>query len=187
MNDVSRSSISVSSHASAGGVVDLLCRDEEAWNRDNPSLETGSNEAVIIGGSAVEQLICPICLESPRSEDVATIDGCAHRFCFECINHWADIKDECPLCRMKFHTMYNRGTETKVRSNSIGSRMQHMGIRFLLEMEERMEIMDRIASEMEEQRQIITEIEAEQRALEANLWSLFQILRVLAVVQYKLL
>mmetsp|Transcript_14930 Transcript_14930/g.27185 ORF Transcript_14930/g.27185 Transcript_14930/m.27185 type:complete len:102 (+) Transcript_14930:106-411(+) len=101
MNDVSRSSISVSSPASAGGVVDLLRRDEEAWNRDNASLQTssGSNGAVIIGGSAVEQLICPICLEYPRSEDVATIDGCAHRFCFECINHWANIKDECLYAR----------------------------------------------------------------------------------------
>jgi len=68
---------------------------------------------------------------------------------------------------MKFHTVYNRGTgtETKVGSNSIESRMQHVGIRIVLEIEERMEIMDRIASEMEEQRQIITEIEAEQRAL----------------------
>jgi hypothetical protein len=35
---------------------------------------------------------CAICLDAPSSlTEVATISGCAHRFCFDCIDKWAKV------------------------------------------------------------------------------------------------
>uniref|UniRef100_A0A8C0FR39 RING-type E3 ubiquitin transferase n=1 Tax=Bubo bubo TaxID=30461 RepID=A0A8C0FR39_BUBBB len=40
---------------------------------------------------------CPICLIT--LDNAALTMPCLHRFCFSCIQRWAEIKPECPLCR----------------------------------------------------------------------------------------
>ena len=50
-------------------------------------------------------LICVICHEPPDERSVASIDGCSHQFCYECINRWAAIKNACPLCKAAFRTV----------------------------------------------------------------------------------
>ena len=45
---------------------------------------------------------CVICLEKPSQESLASIDGCDHHFCFECIAQWAEHENSCPLCKNRF-------------------------------------------------------------------------------------
>jgi len=44
---------------------------------------------------------CAICL-SDITEDLAKLDSCLHIFCFTCIKDWADVTNECPLCKRRF-------------------------------------------------------------------------------------
>lgn len=42
---------------------------------------------------------CSICIEQIKAGcDVATLP-CAHTFHFNCIFHWLEVNDKCPLCR----------------------------------------------------------------------------------------
>uniref|UniRef100_A0A8D0G3S8 RING-type E3 ubiquitin transferase n=1 Tax=Strix occidentalis caurina TaxID=311401 RepID=A0A8D0G3S8_STROC len=38
---------------------------------------------------------CPVCLIT--LDNAALTMPCLHRFCFSCIQRWAEIKPECPL------------------------------------------------------------------------------------------
>ncbi|XP_066844971.1 E3 ubiquitin-protein ligase Topors-like [Anser cygnoides] len=42
---------------------------------------------------------CPICLDSWVNPSFVV--PCLHRFCFECIQRWAESKPECPLCKRR--------------------------------------------------------------------------------------
>jgi len=49
---------------------------------------------------------CTVCDCSPgiRMLALASLDGCPHRFCFDCILEWAQLScNQCPLCRAKFN------------------------------------------------------------------------------------
>ena len=49
---------------------------------------------------------CAICLDTPISmTDVATISGCTHEFCFDCIDRWAATENSCPCCKARFRTI----------------------------------------------------------------------------------
>ncbi|OPJ89167.1 hypothetical protein AV530_017738 [Patagioenas fasciata monilis] len=41
--------------------------------------------------------LCPICLDS--WEEASYVMPCCHRFCFTCIQQWAESKPECPPCK----------------------------------------------------------------------------------------
>uniref|UniRef100_A0A8C3CYI1 RING-type E3 ubiquitin transferase n=1 Tax=Cairina moschata TaxID=8855 RepID=A0A8C3CYI1_CAIMO len=40
---------------------------------------------------------CPICLDTWVNPSYVL--PCLHRFCFACIQRWAESKPECPLCK----------------------------------------------------------------------------------------
>lgn len=40
---------------------------------------------------------CPICLGAVRKP--AYVAYCMHQFCFRCIRHWAQGREDCPVCR----------------------------------------------------------------------------------------
>jgi len=52
-----------------------------------------------------EDSMCSICLDEPSIYEVASIDGCSHKFCFICIEKWADKENTCPLCRKRFNVI----------------------------------------------------------------------------------
>jgi hypothetical protein len=53
-----------------------------------------------------DDFICAVCLDTPtRMSDVASIMGCTHKFCYDCINTWAERSNKCPCCNMRFHTI----------------------------------------------------------------------------------
>ena len=52
---------------------------------------------------------CAICYDETEGETPATIDGCQHKFCFQCIDKWSETKRECPLCRKPFTSIEFQG------------------------------------------------------------------------------
>ncbi|KAL3810709.1 hypothetical protein ACHAXA_009991 [Cyclostephanos tholiformis] len=49
---------------------------------------------------------CAICLDAPPCmSEVASISGCTHRFCFDCIDRWAETENRCPCCKARFRTI----------------------------------------------------------------------------------
>ncbi|TNN87894.1 PHD and RING finger domain-containing protein 1 [Liparis tanakae] len=51
---------------------------------------------------------CPICLNSFRSQPVATPESCEHYFCLDCILAWAKNANSCPVDRIAFNSIYLR-------------------------------------------------------------------------------
>ncbi|KAI8808979.1 hypothetical protein BJ742DRAFT_807071 [Cladochytrium replicatum] len=43
---------------------------------------------------------CSICLQ--LYDDKTVLDSCYHAFCFVCINQWAQVSRQCPLCKRPF-------------------------------------------------------------------------------------
>ena len=56
-----------------------------------------------------EVMECCICFEEPSASDVATIDGCAHKFCINCVTQWGESSNQCPLCRTRFTSIQSEG------------------------------------------------------------------------------
>ena len=106
-------------HVEDSGNVDL--GDEENLSSVEPS-ETNVN--------AFE---CCICMQGIATDNIATIDGCKHMFCFVCVTRWSETKskslivlivlslrsnttltiqfalDTCPLCLASFATIKSGG------------------------------------------------------------------------------
>jgi hypothetical protein len=57
---------------------------------------------------------CCICMCDVAGDDLACISGCEHRFCFECIEKWAERENSCPLCKNRF-TKIDRVNKKKTK------------------------------------------------------------------------
>ena len=53
--------------------------------------------------ACTEAKICSICVSEPTATDLASINGCHHVFCFDCIEQWAYKENSCPLCKARFN------------------------------------------------------------------------------------
>ena len=55
--------------------------------------------------SKEKQLItCTICIEEMKETQLAKIECCTHKFCYECIKNWATKQSNtCPNCVKKFN------------------------------------------------------------------------------------
>ena len=82
--------------------IDLCDSDSTVDAMDlKPAAKTELSSA-IAGASSLavkppplEDITCPICLDTPSSmTQVAKISGCDHRFCFDCIDKWADTENK---------------------------------------------------------------------------------------------
>jgi hypothetical protein len=76
---------------------------------------------------------CCICLEIPTPEDLASISGCSHPFCFGCIEKWAERENTCPLCKARFlniERVNSSGTNCE-KSKKVANRDQRTDFSFL--------------------------------------------------------
>ena len=48
----------------------------------------------------IVQTMCTICQENISTAESASIPGCGHRFCVDCITDWANQQSRCPNCRI---------------------------------------------------------------------------------------
>ena len=84
---------------------------------------------------------CVICQEAMNKDDMAKVDGCAHVFCFTCIEQWSERQNTCPLCNKRFtqieriHPKKNRAAanKKKVRDRSQRADYQNAQIESLLQ------------------------------------------------------
>eukprot|EP01083_Nonionella_stella_P231908 818571_1 len=53
--------------------------------------------------------------------EVATISGCTHRFCFDCIDKWAQTENKCPCCKERFRTI-DRAVALPAECSPVGGR-----------------------------------------------------------------
>lgn len=56
---------------------------------------------------------CCICMCDPDDGERATIDGCDHEFCFDCIGKWSERENTCPLCKVRFSRINREGSKRK--------------------------------------------------------------------------
>lgn len=56
---------------------------------------------------------CCICMCDPDEGERATIDGCEHEFCFDCIEKWGERENTCPLCKNRFSRINRHGKRKK--------------------------------------------------------------------------
>lgn len=67
----------------------------------------------------IVQTMCTICQENISTAESASIPGCGHRFCVDCITDWANQQSRCPNCRAEFNTIIKpNGEEINVQSRS---------------------------------------------------------------------
>jgi hypothetical protein len=59
---------------------------------------------------------CAICLGAFDISDAATLDGCTHRFCRDCIVAWSAITSRCPLCKRAFAAITHAGAQLAVEA-----------------------------------------------------------------------
>jgi hypothetical protein len=63
--------------------------------------QTSTRARDAAAAASKEEEKCGICLSSPL-DDESQINGCVHRFCYECIKTWSNTMNECPLCKKRF-------------------------------------------------------------------------------------
>ncbi len=76
----------------------------DVTNNNNNLRSSGISTAAmsnVTNAAAAIMFECDICFGVHFCEDMATVDGCAHSFCFDCIARWtSDHKHRtCPICR----------------------------------------------------------------------------------------
>lgn len=88
--------------------IDLLESDDEDFLAESGTTESvkadpAANTALKKTEENEVEFECAVCLECPNNQgDIATIDVCAHRFCFGCIKTSSERNNKCPLCRKAF-------------------------------------------------------------------------------------
>ena len=64
--------------------------------------------------SVTDLFECCICFEEPRANNIATLNGCNHEFCLDCVTEWAETNNVCPLCRAPFQSIESNGVLQQV-------------------------------------------------------------------------
>lgn len=64
---------------------------------------------------------CCICMCEVEPSELAIINSCEHKFCFDCIDQWSQRENKCPLCKSRFnkiervHKRRKKGTKNSKR------------------------------------------------------------------------
>ncbi|KAF0041317.1 hypothetical protein F2P81_007215 [Scophthalmus maximus] len=83
--------------------------DEEEDDEEEDAKPEDGTSADLAGMSSDEDAEkCPICLNSFRSQPVATPESCEHYFCLDCILEWTKNANSCPVDRIAFNSIYLR-------------------------------------------------------------------------------
>jgi len=97
-----RSTAGVGSAAEEQDAAAVVKNSSKEEFRDEDSLSSAES-------SEADEVECCICLEEPSADDIATINGCEHRFCLNCIAQWSNANHLCPLCRTRFTSIESAG------------------------------------------------------------------------------
>ncbi len=117
-----------------------------------------------------EESECSICYERPSAENVATIGGCDHKFCLDCITTWSERNNVCPLCRVRFTSIESTGgvLHQVPDRRPTGSRDIAMNFASLFNLE----VEDRIAPVHINMRELLAELRESHARLEESMATL---------------
>jgi hypothetical protein len=77
-----------------------------AEDKKKPAVKKSKKEEKLIIPPSIikaeEENICCICMDVCVKCELASINSCKHKFCFSCIEKWADRENTCPLCKERF-------------------------------------------------------------------------------------
>ncbi|XP_068168617.1 PHD and RING finger domain-containing protein 1 isoform X2 [Antennarius striatus] len=79
---------------------------EDNKAEDGTFMEMSTDIAWLSSDEETEK--CPICLNSFRSQPVATPENCLHNFCLDCILEWTKNANSCPVDRISFDNIHLR-------------------------------------------------------------------------------
>ena len=67
---------------------------------------------------AAAGFVCAVCHDAPDdAARIASVVGCGHRFCGDCLGRWVDIRRACPLCNAPIDAIASAaGATTAVRA-----------------------------------------------------------------------
>ena len=69
-------------------------------------LDDSPQKPAALTSEELSEFTCAICLDRPTTlAELATINACTHKFCFECIDTWAKTENRCPCCKARFRTI----------------------------------------------------------------------------------
>jgi len=75
-------------------------------DKKKPAVKKNKKEEKLINPPSIikaeEESICCICMDVCVKCELASINSCKHKFCFSCIEKWADRENTCPLCKERF-------------------------------------------------------------------------------------
>lgn len=63
-----------------------------------------------------EKVVCAICLDIIKEENICNPSNCNHEFCFTCLLKWDERSSNCPICRERFGLILTKNTPTLILS-----------------------------------------------------------------------
>ena len=80
-------------------------------SKPDPEEDDGDKKPAAREGPAPN---CCICMCDIEPKDLTVVNGCDHKFCFECIDTWSARENTCPLCKVRF-TKIERVSKKRVK------------------------------------------------------------------------
>ncbi len=102
-----------SSNNNEAQAKDSLLPKNKSSNDDQPDDKKNDNdENQIKTTGKFDDGKCAICLNSPQVDK--SFPPCEHTFCFECLDQWCNVKNDCPTCKMEIRSFHhNNGKDVK--------------------------------------------------------------------------
>lgn len=116
----------ISAAIATGGMGSDYTSNDSDDSKKQPhkkSSKTTPQEAAKKPSTLNKTATCCICLEIPTEEELSTINGCNHPYCFTCIETWANRENTCPLCKARFTKIEKVNFVKKKRKRGGGSEM----------------------------------------------------------------
>jgi len=92
-----------------------MLRKQKRKKDDSKNLPTTTTSST----SSSNKQECAICLEDLSIEKMTILDGCIHRFCYQCIENWLKVRSCCPLCKEEVQLVTYRDSNNQLTSKHI--------------------------------------------------------------------
>src|ERR1700712_915657 len=115
------------------------------------SLKKNEDKTTEKGGQKSEiQNQCPICLEQISNK--SRTDPCSHEFCLDCLRHWSNDHNFCPVCRQVFdRILHNFREDNTFDSIAVNNRQSRVRSSLFVQRDVLRENLTRVRSRVDQQ------------------------------------